>query len=434
MPAWCYMKKLMHVNQQLQSIIERLRRELCLHVRSGSQNLSKQLTTIRRLDALRMIWQKSHLLYIREKDVEWILLKRVQNQKRMKQTYQTRKEGRQTQTQWKRQLCASRIVYIRCMISYELWNENMSEEDFRFFTGLSKFNFEALYLLLDGKNGLMRLKYLYDMTTPKKIPTTPPKLSPKSRLLLMLVRMRRGTPLRDLAYQFGISKAWAGFIFFAVLRKVAKTFKSLEGAMFVTREQQQENRPAAFKAFPDVRIIIDGVEFRTQTPSNAQQQNNTFSKYKHSNTFKYVVGISCYGALMFVSEGFEGSKSDKDIMIQSGLLELLEPGDAVMCDRGFNVASDLIKLGVKTVKPPSMKGVTAMTAQKQLYNSAISQSRIYVEHAIGKIKDFRLLRFTIPLSMRGVMDDLVLVAAYLSNFANRAIKSRTKKRRSKYDD
>lgn len=320
------------------------------------------------------------------------------------------------------------------MISYELWNENMKENDFKFFTGLSKFNFEALYLLLNGKEGLMSLKYLYGMTTPKKRPTTPQKLSSRIRLLLMLVRMRRGTPLRDLAYQFGISTAWAGFIFFAVLRKVANTFKSVERSMFLTRQQQQQNRPAPFKPFPDVRIIIDAVEFRTQIPSNAQQQNNTFSQYKKYNTFKYVVGISCYGGLIFVSEGYEGSKSDKEIMKKCGLMNLLEAGDAVMCDRGFSVAPELLKIGVKTIKPPSMRGVKAMEAAQQLYNSAVSQARIYVEHAIGKIKDFRLLRFTMPLNMRGVLNDLVLVAAHLTNFSDRAIKSRTRKRRSKYDE
>lgn len=327
-----------------------------------------------------------------------------------------------------------KIVYIRCVISYELWHENMSEKDFLFFVGLSKFNFEALFILLDGTDGLLTIKYNYKMPTPTRRTSAPLKLSAKSRLLLLLVRMRRGTPVRDLAYQFGISTSYASSIFYAVLRKLANTFKSMQQTMFLTRQQQQAKRPAPFKPFPDVRIIIDGVEFRTQTPSNAEQQKNTWSSYKHANTFKYMIGISCYGGVIFVSQGFEGSKSDNEILKKSGVMDLLEPGDAVMCDRGFNVAPELLAIGVKTVKPPTFRGKTTFTAAEQLYNSAVSQARIYVEHAIGKIKEFRLLRFTIPLNMRGEMDDLVYVAAYLTNFSDRVIKTRTKKRSATADD
>lgn len=322
-----------------------------------------------------------------------------------------------------------KTVYIRCIISYELWNENMSDKDFLFFVGLSKFTFEALYILLDGFDGMMSIKYLYEMPTPKRRTKAPLKLSAKSRLLLMLVRLRRGTPVRDLAYQFGISTAYAGFIFFGVLRKVACTFRSMQPAMFLTRQQQQLNRPKPFKPFSNVRIIIDGVEFRTQVPSNFEQQKNTWSSYKHYNSFKFMIGISCYGGITFVSEGFEGNKSDAEILQESGLMDLLEQGDAVMCDRGFNVAPELLKIGVTTVIPPFYRGKT-LTAEESLYNSAISQARIYVEHAMGKIKEFRLVRFTIPLNMRGVMNDLVFVAAHLSNFSNRAIKPRTKKKSS----
>lgn len=130
-----------------------------------------------------------------------------------------------------------KTIYIRCIISWELWNQNMTDTDFKFFCGLSKLNFEALFLLLDGEEGIMHLKYDYKMKTPQRRTAVLSKVSARSRLLLMLVRLRRGTPLRDLAYQFGISTSYAGFIFFGVLRKVANTFKSLQQAMFLTRQQ-----------------------------------------------------------------------------------------------------------------------------------------------------------------------------------------------------
>jgi hypothetical protein len=43
---------------------------------------------------------------------------------------------------------------------------------------------------------------------------------------------------------------------------------------------------------------------------------------------------------MFISEAFEGSISDKAIVCQSGFLDFLEPGDLVLADRGFTIASE----------------------------------------------------------------------------------------------
>lgn len=316
-----------------------------------------------------------------------------------------------------------KTIHMRVMVSYGLWKENMDEDDFKYFTGLSKFNFEALYVLLGAEEGIMKLKLSFEKSTPKK-KTRPVIISSESRLLLFLLRLRRGTPLRDLGYQFGISKTYAGNIFFGVLRKLRNTFKSMEAAMFSLPEEQQKNRPEAFKPFPLVKVIIDGAEFKIQAPSNYQQQGNTWSRYKHSNTAKYLIGISVFGAVTFVSEGYEGSKSDDEILKACGIMNYLKRGDAVMCDRGFNIAGELLEIGVKTLKPPSYGNRKCLTPTEQLYNSAITQSRIYVEHAIGKIKEFRLVRFVIPLSLRATLNDLVYVAGYLTNFTNRAIRQK----------
>lgn len=82
----------------------------------------------------------------------------------------------------------------------------------------------------------------------------------------------------------------------------------------------------------------------------------TFSNYKNSNTFKALIGISPSGAIIFVSQLFSGSISDKQLTRQSGVLDLLESGDSVMADRGFDIQDDLTPLGVKLNIPPFLKG------------------------------------------------------------------------------
>lgn len=46
------------------------------------------------------------------------------------------------------------------------------------------------------------------------------------------------------------------------------------------------------------------------------------------------------------TEIFTEPLSEKEIMRQSGLLDLLEPGDAVMEDKGFDVCDELVLRGV----------------------------------------------------------------------------------------
>lgn len=78
----------------------------------------------------------------------------------------------------------------------------------------------------------------------------------------------------------------------------------------------------------------------------------TFSNYKNDNTYKALIGISPSGAIIFVSKLYPGSISDKELTLQSGILELLEPGDSIMADKGFDIEEYLIPLGVKLNIPP----------------------------------------------------------------------------------
>ena len=72
----------------------------------------------------------------------------------------------------------------------------------------------------------------------------------------------------------------------------------------------------------------------------------TFSSYKNSNTFKALVGISPDGVITFVSSFYPGSISDKELTRPSGFLDLLDCGNSVMADRGFDIKDDLILRGV----------------------------------------------------------------------------------------
>lgn len=68
---------------------------------------------------------------------------------------------------------------------------------------------------------------------------------------------------------------------------------------------------------------------------------------------------------MFISDLFEGSISDEEIVKQSGFLDKLEPGDLVMADRGFRIKKLLYEKGVELVIPPFLNGRERLSAQEE---------------------------------------------------------------------
>ena len=96
-------------------------------------------------------------------------------------------------------------------------------------------------------------------------------------------------------------------------------------------------------------------------PHLPELQQMTFSNYKHDNTFKALIGISPDGAITFVSSLFPGSILDKALTKQSGVLDLLESGDSLMADRGFNIEEYLILRGVKLNIPPYLRGKSQLS-------------------------------------------------------------------------
>jgi hypothetical protein len=105
------------------------------------------------------------------------------------------------------------------------------------------------------------------------------------------------------------------------------------------------------KLYPNVRIIIDCTEIFTERPSSLALASKTFSTYKSHNTWKGLIGISPHGAVTFISPQYSGCMSDIEITKNSGLIELLEPGDQIMADKRFALNKLLEGTGITIATP-----------------------------------------------------------------------------------
>lgn len=131
---------------------------------------------------------------------------------------------------------------------------------------------------------------------------------------------------------------------------------------------------------------------------------------------KALLGITPSGVLSFVSGFFPGSTSDREITMQSHFLNILNTGDAVMADKGFNVQDELASVGATLVIPSFLKGKTQFSSGDCSKNKAIASLRIHVERLMERIKNWHILDRRMPITVAPYASDILTIIGALSNF------------------
>ncbi len=186
--------------------------------------------------------------------------------------------------------------------------------------------------------------------------------------------------------------------------------------LWMTRERVQATMPDKFKLYcPQVRVIIDTTEIRCETASSRSPQLETFSNYKNHTTFKGLIGIAPCGVITFVSKLYSGSISDMEITRKSQILQLLQPGDGVMANKGFRIEKMLSEVGATLITPP-LKKSTQLSMEDTQKTRAIAHLRSLVEKVIRRVKEYRIWDGLVPLSMVGSDNQLWVICCLMSNY------------------
>ena len=174
-----------------------------------------------------------------------------------------------------------------------------------------------------------------------------------------------------------------------------------------SRRQIRATLPECFKKlFPKTRTIIDCTEVFMDTSSSLDAQACLWSDHKHHCTIKFLVCITLNGAVSWVFPVYGGRSSDIHIVRDSGFLDLLEPFDQVMADRGFKIKTDLALKQCSLSIPPSAAKGSQMVKKDVHDTSNIANVRIYVEQAIRRLKEFRILKHQQPLLYLPILNDI----------------------------
>lgn len=97
-------------------------------------------------------------------------------------------------------------------------------------------------------------------------------------------------------------------------------------------------------------VIIDGTERPIKKSKNPKLQQAIFSTYKNRITVKVLVGALEDSS--FLSKAYAVSTSDRQIVERSNLIDICDPIDSIMADKGFNV-QDLFVPRIVTINIPT---------------------------------------------------------------------------------
>ena len=203
-------------------------------------------------------------------------------------------------------------------------------------------------------------------------------------LFLTLVKLRQGSANADLAERFHVSEATVSRIFLTWVRFLEIVLTKID--IWVSKRKVKKLMPDVFKdLYRDVVIIVDCTEMECERPFDLEAQAATYSHYKSRCTVKALVGLAPHGVPTFISDLMEGSISDNEITMKSGLIRKMERNTAMMADRGWTNKKALEKHAIRLVTPAFLMDKKQLELDQIVESVAIARVRIHVERYVFMI-------------------------------------------------
>jgi Lhr-like helicase len=155
----------------------------------------------------------------------------------------------------------------------------------------------------------------------------------------------------------------------------------------------------------------DGTERPIQRPQDPEEQEDYSSGKKKRHTLKNRLVIPAVCAICVLSPTCEGTASDISMAEMAG--STLPPRSCLYQDKGFQ---GFFLAGVTIFQPKKKPRGGELTPPETETNRWISSIRMRIEHAIGGVKRYRIVKDTIRLLQDGIRDTVMETCCGLHNF------------------
>lgn len=137
---------------------------------------------------------------------------------------------------------------------------------------------------------------------------------------------------------------------------------------------------------------------------------------KKTFTAKVLIGCAPSGLISFKSPCAGRKKTDAQITVESGLIDLLESDDLVLADKGFpEIKAKLDEKGKKVILDmPSILYNPEFTQEEVEETYSIANVRIHIESIMLRIKLFKILQ-KIPCHLFPYIDSIVNMCCIFVN-------------------
>ena len=191
-----------------------------------------------------------------------------------------------------------------------------------------------------------------------------------------------------------------------ILKRAAK----MAGAVPASSDKEFQEVLSNNDAASDNLLLHDGTEREIPRPVDHDLQNEQYSGKKKKHTVKNTVIITACCLILFVSRTFSGKTHDKTIADSA---YSIPSGYTIVQDTGYQ---GYRPAGVKIIQPQKKPKGKELTKEQKDENRKISSFRVRVEHAIGSVKRYRIVKDECRLRKNNFVDDIFLYCAALHNF------------------
>ena len=299
------------------------------------------------------------------------------------------------------------------MISYE--NLSKYERKFLAMTGYRVIEFASLLEQFRAEFEAYVTEYCLDGTKRQKRKYVEYKNSPlptiADKLLFILVYLKQGSLQEEHATLFKMhqpdANRWIHLLHQLLNQALAKLGELPARTMAdLAKHFAQEKDLAQLNLF-----LHDGTERAIVRPKDTELQKLYYSGKKKVHTLKNLLLINALCKIIFLSATEEGKKHDKKVADEA---QYTLPQDSLLYqDTGFQGFS---VTGVVIVQPKKKPRGKELTNEDKENNQQISQVRIRIEHAIGGVKRYRIVKDKLRNWRKGFRDQVMETCCGLHNF------------------